>query len=123
MKKRVKRTVRRSTRRRTTGTKRSTRRRTTGSKGSAIAGAIRDLELEIRKLNKDKAELKRESNEAGSNLDLSRAQERALQGRIARIIESQARLNQKRKSLQTRIDKDAEKVSKIVKIKSEISDI
>ncbi|MDP4039575.1 MAG: hypothetical protein Q8P57_03280 [Candidatus Pacearchaeota archaeon] len=90
---------------------------------SALYGAVRDLETEIKKLNKEKSDLKRESASTSSSLETSRAQERALQQRIARIIEKQASLNQKKKTLQVKIDRDADKINKISKIKSEISDI
>tara|TARA_Y100000034_G_scaffold20974_2_gene24075 strand:+ start:1068 stop:1421 length:354 start_codon:yes stop_codon:yes gene_type:complete len=117
MKKRVrKRTVKRKV------TKKRTSKKQTKKK-SALSGALKDLEREIRTLNKEKAELKRSSSSTSTMLDMTRQQERALQQRIARIIEKQARLNQRKKSLQVKIDRDADKINKISKIRSEISDI
>jgi len=90
---------------------------------SALSGAIRDLGTEIRKLNKEKAELKRKSQGTSLSLEASKIQERALQQKIARIIEKQAKLNQDKKSLQVKIDRDADKINKMSKIKSEMVDI
>ena len=91
--------------------------------GFALTEALKDLEKEIRNLNRDRVELKKEGQEASANIEMSKAQERAMHQKIAGMVEHQARLNQKRKSLQMRIERDAHKISKIVKIKSEISDI
>jgi len=125
MKRGSKRGVRKTSRsaKRTTRRVASRKRTVTGGKKSSLSSAIRELEAEIRNLNKEKSDLKKDSRKTAGSLQSSRNQERALQQRIARIIEKQARLNQRKKNLQVKIDRDADKINKISKIKAEISDI
>ena len=52
-----------------------------------------------------------------------RKKERELQQRIARLIEKEAKLNQRKKLLQTKIDRVSDKMNKISKIRSEMSDL
>lgn len=92
-------------------------------KKSPLSGAIKDLETEIRKLSRERTDLKAELTHVGTAIDVDRSKERELQQRIAILIEKEAKLNQRKKNLQTKIDRVADKVNKISKIKSEMADI
>ena len=93
------------------------------SQKSALSGAIRDLETEIKRLNKEKNDLKRSVSSTSSAIEGDREQEKVLQQKIARLLEREAKLNQKKKNLQGKIDKLSDKVGKISKIRSEMSDV
>lgn len=90
---------------------------------SALSGAIKDLETEIRKLGKDKTGLKKTLTGVASAINVDRSKERELQQKIASLIDREAKLNQRKKSLQVKIDSLSDKLGKISKIKSEMSDI
>ncbi len=92
-------------------------------KGSALTGAIKDLEAEIKKLGKEKSSLKQELNEVSSAIEVDHDREKELQRKMAQLIEKEAKLNDKRKHLQMNIDDVSDKITKISKIKSEMSDI
>lgn len=95
----------------------------TSPKKSAIGGALRDLDKELKLLSKQKTELKRGLMGASAAINAHRKQERLLQEKIARLIEKEAKLNQRKKNLQQKVEGVSEKIVKISKIKSEISDI
>jgi len=90
---------------------------------SALSSAIKDLQSEIAKLNKEKTDLKRNLDSTSSAIDVDREKERELQQRIANLLEREAELNKKKKNLQTKIDKVSDKANKISKIKAEMADI
>ncbi len=90
---------------------------------SPLSGAMRDLELEIGKLSREKSELKSQIQSTGSAIDVDREKEKELQNKIAALIEKEAQLNQRKKNLQTKIDRVADKMNKVSKIKSEMADI
>ncbi len=90
---------------------------------SPLSSAIKDLEFEVKKLGSEKSEFKTALSRVSSSLDSSHNLERDLQRKIARIIEKEAKLNKKRKVLGTKIDGISDKLNKISKIRSEMSDI
>lgn len=90
---------------------------------SALAGAMRDLELEINRLSKEKTVSKKELDETTSAVNIDRKKERELQEKIARLIEKEAMLNEKKKKIQVKVDRLSDQISKISKIKSEMIDI
>lgn len=96
---------------------------TKAPKNLALSGAIRDLQSEIRNLGREKSELKNTIQRTTSSIDLDREQEKLLQQKIAKLIEKEAVLNKKKKNLQTKIDRVSDKMNKISKIRSEMSDI
>lgn len=93
------------------------------AKVSALSGAIKDLEVEIKKLGRERGALKQSLGETGSAIEVDREKEKQLQEKIAKLIEREAGLNQKRKIIQSKVDKVSDKLNKITKIKSEMSDI
>jgi len=101
----------------------SVKRNKVTAKGSALSGAIRDLEIEIKRLSKEKSGLKRNLTSVSSAINVDRQMEKELQQKVARLIEREANLNQRRKNLQVKIDRAADKMSKITKIRSEMADI
>lgn len=92
-------------------------------KKSPLSGAIKDLGSEIRSLSKERIVLKANLKSVSSSLDGDHDKERELQKKIARLIEKEASLNKKKKTLQAEVDRVSDKVNKISKIKSEMSDI
>ena len=62
-------------------------------------------------------------SETGSEIDSDRTKGKELQERIARLAEQEAHLNEKKKKLQSSLDSVSDKMNKISKIKSEMSDL
>ena len=93
------------------------------SKKSALSGAIKDLEIEISELGKEKREIQQSLNKISSAINVDHQLEKEMQEKIARLAEKEARLNQKKKNLQTDIDSVSDKLNKIAKIKCEMADI
>jgi len=88
-----------------------------------LSAAIRDLNVEISNLNREKAGMQKQLKEISSDMDVDRGKERELQEKIAKLIEREAKLNQEKKNLEVKIDKIADKIGKISKIKSEMSEL
>jgi len=82
-----------------------------------------DLSSELRKLMGEKSSFKEALHRVSASLDSGHNEERELQRKIARVIEKEAKLNKKRKVLAMRIDRISDRLNKISKIKSEMSDI
>lgn len=90
---------------------------------SALSGAIKDLDVELKKLARDKSSVKQSLEEITSTMEGDHKKEKELQDKIAKLIEKEATLNQKKKGLQNKMDKVADKINKIEKIRSEMSDV
>lgn len=90
---------------------------------SPLAGAIKDLEAEVKQLSKERTQLKTDLKKVSSAIDVDHEMESNLQKRLAGLMEKEGRLNKKKKALQGRIDNVSDKVNKISKIRSEMSDI
>jgi chromosome segregation ATPase len=103
--------------------KRSKSRQERLGKKSALSGAIKDLNLELKNLSRQKSDLKRSLGGANVSIDSDRRKEQQLQQQIARLIEKEARINKRKKGLQTKIDKVSDQMNKISKIRSEMGDI
>ena len=92
-------------------------------KRSALSGAIKDLDSEIKRLSKEKSQHKQSLHKTAATMEEDRRAERLLQKRIAALIEKEAKLNQRKKKLQGKVDRVSDKLNKINKIKSEMADI
>ena len=90
---------------------------------SALGAAIKDLQSEINSLTKERSSLKRSLDDTSSAINVDRDMEKKLQQRIALLLEKETNLNHKKKLLQTKIDSVSDKMGKISKIRSEMSDI
>ena len=93
------------------------------SSSSLLSTAIKDLEVQMSALKRDKTQFQGELKKTSSAIDVDRELEKALQEKIARLLEKEARLNEKKKKLTTQIDQVSDKLNKVAKIKSEMSDI
>ena len=93
------------------------------SSSSLLATAIKDLEVQMGALKRDKTQFQGELKKTSSAIDVDRDLEKSLQERIARLLAKEARLNEKKKKLVTQIDQVSDKLNKVSKIKSEMSDI
>lgn len=92
-------------------------------KKSALSDAIKDLESEMSTLFREKSDLKKNLDSVTSSINVDRNKEKELQEKIAALLEKEAKLSQKKKNLQGSLDKVADKLNKISKIKSEMADI
>src|SRR3989344_2301276 len=90
---------------------------------SAFSEAIHDLDIELRALSKQKEAMHKSLSETGSEIDNDRTKGKELQEKIARLAEQEAHLNEKKKKLQSSLDSVSDKMNKISKIKSEMSDL
>jgi len=88
-----------------------------------LSSAIKDLNSEVKKLSSEKSSLRDALKSVSFSLDGNRNLERELQKKIARLIEKEAKLNKKRKVLGMKIDGISDKLNKISKIRSEMSDL
>ena len=86
------------------------------NKNYALSGAMRDIQTEIRKLGREKSQLKDELSNVSQSIDVDRVKERELQEQFASLVEKEAKLNEKKKNLQTKIDNISNK-------KSEMADV
>ena len=105
-----------------TAKKKTVKRKTTHKK-SILSEALKDINSEIRNLSGSKTFLKKDLKGVLGSIGGDRKKERELQQRIARLIEKEAKLNQRKKLLQTKIDRVSDKMNKISKIRSEMSDL
>ncbi len=90
---------------------------------SALSGVIKDLEVQITTLNKEKLSLKKSIEKTTSNISEGRQKELALQKLLANLAEKEAKLAEHKKALLSASDKIADKLGKMSKIKSEMKDI
>ena len=90
---------------------------------SALSSAIKDLEREIRELTQQKSSLHSSLKKVSSSMDVDRSEEKKLQQKIAKLVEKEASLGQKKKKIEAKIDSISDKVGKISKIRSEMSDL
>ena len=92
-------------------------------KRSLLQEAILDIDRELSRLSKEKGSLKRQISGIDMSVETARSLEKKLQERIAKLLEKEAALTEKKKKTQTKTDRLSDKLSKIQKIKSEMSDI
>ena len=103
--------------------KREKREKGNNSSRRILSSAVRDLEIEISKLSNEKDVLRRELKKVSSSMDVDRDVEKELQKKIAGLVEKEVKLNQKKKILEMKIEGVSDKISKITKIKSEMTEI
>jgi len=92
-------------------------------KSSALSGAIKDLNEEIQKASKEKSTLKKNLENISTAINVDRSKEKELQEKIAKLIQREASLNERKKKLESDIDRLSEKINKVSKIKAEMKDI
>ena len=92
-------------------------------KSSALSGAIKDLNAEIQKASKEKSTLKKNLENISGAINVDRSKETELQERIAKLIQREASLNERKKKLESDIDRVSEKINKVSKIRAEMKDI
>ena len=90
---------------------------------SVLSNAVKDLTNKMQKLSREKADLHRALGKINSGIDVDRKLEKKLQERMAAIVEMEAALVEKKKVLQSKLDNISDTMSKISKIKSEMSDL
>jgi len=93
------------------------------SKKSGFENVIDDLNMAIQKLNQEKVKARKELNKVDDTIKYDHNTERELQLRIAKIVEEEAKLSQKRKKIEAKIDQVSTKLRKIAKVKSEMEEI
>ncbi len=93
------------------------------AKESTLINAIRDLENEIKRLSKQKSTLYSSIQNISGSMKNARKLEQDYQEKIARLVEEEAKLHAKKENLRTQLEKVSDKLGKISKIKSEMSDV
>lgn len=85
--------------------------------------AIRELEEGMNIIRQEKDKTERQMKSCDSSIEKDRELIEELQKKVADLMKKEAELGDKKKVLQTKADKAADKISKISKIKSEMGDI
>ncbi len=93
------------------------------SKDPVLGSAIKDLDAGIKGLNKQRSSIRGDLERVSSSINVDRNMEKQLQEKLARLNEREAQLTGKKKKLQTNLDSIADKINKVSKIKSEMSDL
>ena len=95
----------------------------TEKKKNILGDAIADINREIANIAVQKKKLNEQIGNADKGLELSRAAERKLQQKIARLLEQEASLREKKKEISMEEEKLSEKMSKIQKVKFELTEL
>jgi len=93
------------------------------AKRSLLKEAISDIDQELKRLGKEKDSIKGQISGIDKSVENAQASEKAFQEKIAKLLEKEARLTEKKKSNQVMMDRLADKLGKIEKIKSEMADV
>ena len=88
-----------------------------------LSTALKDLEIQIKALKRDRDKLRNDLKRVSSAIDVDRGLEKELEQKIASLVEKEARLSEKRKKITTDIDFVSERLGKVSKIKSEMADV
>ncbi len=99
------------------------KRQNSSKKSFALSGAIKDLNEEIQKASREKSALKKNLENISGAINVDRSKEKELQERIAKLIQREASLNERKKKLESDIDRVSEKINKVSKIRAEMKDI
>ena len=89
----------------------------------ALFKAIRDLELEIRRASRKKAEFERVKRKISLIIKSKKKVERLYQREISRVKKKEAALYRKKASFQRKIDNIGEKINKISRLEKEIKKV
>ena len=89
----------------------------------ALSGALKDIEFELKSLGQKKTGLRKLLGGLDFAIGSDRTKQKELEERIARLIEKEAQLTERKKRMQSELDRVADKIGKISKIKSEMSNI
>lgn len=90
---------------------------------SLLASAIKDLESGIKMTAAERNRIDKIMRELSLEVEEDRETQKKLERRIAALLEREARLNKRKKDLQTKMDKISDKIDKMSKIRSEMSDL
>ncbi len=93
------------------------------SNHSLLTNAIQDLYAQIKLLQKEKESFKGLLRKVSSAIDVDRDQEKKLQQKLATLLDEEASLNSKKRSIKDKIEAVTEKLNKVYRIKSEMSDL
>ena len=93
------------------------------SKKGLLKEAIEDINREINNINKEKKQLNDQIKDADKNLENYRQFEKELQQRIAKLLEREAFLKDKKKRVAVDEDRLSDRLSKVRKIRSELDDV
>ena len=93
------------------------------NKKGLLKEAIEDINREINNINKEKKQLNDQIKDADKNLENYRQFEKELQQRIAKLLEREAFLKDKKKRVAIDEDRLSDRLSKVRKIRSELDDV
>jgi prefoldin subunit 5 len=92
-------------------------------KKNDLREAIEDVDKEIAGINKERKKLNEEGGKTDKSLEDYRQFERRLQQKIAKLLEREAALKEKRKGISVEEEKLSERLSKIRRVKTELDEI
>ena len=89
----------------------------------ALKKAIKDLDSQIKILQKDKIALRKTLEKVSYNIEKDRKLANIYQTKLDRIVGKETKLNEKKKAIQYKLANISEKISKISNIKSEMTNV
>lgn len=93
------------------------------SSSSLLSTAIKDLDTQLRALKRDKAQLQASLKKVSNSIEVDHSLEKELQEKIASLIQKEAKLTEKKKKIGSDLDRVSERIGKVSKIRSEMSDL
>lgn len=94
-----------------------------GDKKSLVKEAINDLTKSLAQLGKQKQEFDRREKVLELNVANARKQQQELQEKIARLMESESKMTEKKKYIETKEEALVDKLNKVKKIKYELEEV
>lgn len=88
-----------------------------------LSSALQDLEKEMKQLLKDKKELKRNTDQIGTDMYLTQRDEKKLKKQLASLLDKESQLNSKKLQIQEKLEKLKFRMSKVSKIKDELKEL
>jgi len=95
----------------------------TVGKKSLLKEAIADIDKELERLNKEKISLKKQLDGIDVGVESARELERKLQEKLSQLLREETKLYEHKRNTQKEIGELSDKLGKIKKIKSEISEV
>ena len=90
---------------------------------SVLSEAIKEIEVELNRLKREKGSLKQSFDKVSSDIDVERQREKEYEQKVGELIEKEAGLKKKKSEIESKIDRVNDKMGKMSKIKSEMREI
>lgn len=93
------------------------------SSSSLLSTAIKDLDTQLKALKRDRTNLQSDLNKVSNAIEVDHTLEKELQEKIASLMEKEAKLTERKKRIAGDLDKVSDRIGKVSKIRSEMSDL